>query len=82
MSATNSGRGDLESRAWRSVFHDGLWDIALGATLLVVGLSATLGRGWPMLAGSAVVLAVGIWCQARFLKLCPKPTPEVTNANA
>jgi hypothetical protein len=28
MSVTDSCRGDLERRAWRSVFQDGLWDIA------------------------------------------------------
>ena len=84
MSVTSFSPGDLESRAWRSVFQDGLWDIALGTTFLGIGLAATLdlARGWPMLAGSAVVLAIGIGSLAWFLKFYPKPTLEAANANS
>ena len=48
MSVAGFSRGDIERRAWRSVFHDGLWDIAFGIVFLGVGLSAILhlSRGW------------------------------------
>jgi hypothetical protein len=200
MSVTGSSVGNIESRAWRSVFQDGLWDIALGIVFLGVGLAMTLllprrwdyslnaltvvlsiavfsvgkrritiprlgwvkfgprgrrrrrnvvivlatgvlltalirlipsafsptpllsaltvatlvwtvlslmaafwefsrlyviaviisasffavellGRGWPLLVGPAIVLAVGIWYLVRFLKLYPKPAPEAASAN-
>jgi len=63
MSVTNSGRGDLERRAWRSVFQDGLWDIALGIMFLGVGLSMTLGLdpGWTYAEyAAAIVLSVAV----------------------
>ena len=48
---SSPGTSDLERRAWRSVFQDGLWDIALGIVFLGVGVSATLRlpRGWGYL---------------------------------
>jgi hypothetical protein len=57
MSVTGAGNGDIESRAWRSVFQDGLWDIALGITFFGVGLSATLdlARGWAYLIYAVAV---------------------------
>jgi hypothetical protein len=201
MSATGSRNGDIEGRAWRSVFQDGLLDIALGIVFLGVGLAVTfhlprrwdyslnaltvvlsiavfsvgkrrvtiprlgwvkfgprgrqrrrnavivlaigvlltallrlipspfsptplvsaltvatlvwtvlslmaafwefprlyilgviisasffavelLGRGWPLLVGPAIVLAIGVGYLVRFLKLYPKPSPEVANANS
>ena len=63
MTAACSGRNDLESRAWRSAFQDGLWEIALGTTFLVVGLSATLDlpRGWTyLLYAASVALSVAV----------------------
>ena len=63
MSATGSGKGDIESRAWRSVFQDGLWDIALGIMFLGVGLSMTLGLdpGWTYAEyAAAMVLSVAV----------------------
>ena len=63
MAVANSGRGDLERRAWRSVFQDGLWDIALGTTFLVVALSVTLDlpRGWTyLLYAASVALSIAL----------------------
>jgi len=51
----------------------------LGASFFGLELLAT---GWPMLAGSAIVFAIGIWHLVRFLKLYPKPSPEVANASS
>ena len=54
---------DLERRAWRSVFQDGLWDIALGIMFLGVGLSTTLGlgRGWTYLEyAAAMALSIAL----------------------
>ena len=63
MSVTDSSRVGLESRAWRSVFQDGLWDIALGIVFLGVGLSATLRlpRAWGYaIYAAAVVLNLAV----------------------
>jgi hypothetical protein len=63
MSVAGFNHGDLESRAWRSVFQDGLWDIALGIAFLGVGLCAALDlpRGWTyLLYAAAVVLNVAV----------------------
>jgi hypothetical protein len=63
MSVTGSRTAGLEGRAWRSVFQDGLWDIALGVMFLGVGLSTTLGlgRGWTYVEyAAAVVLSVAL----------------------
>jgi hypothetical protein len=45
----------------------------LGASFFALRL---LDRGWPMLAGSALILLIGIAHLARFLRLHPKPAPE------
>jgi len=50
----------------------------LGASFFALEL---LGRGWPMLAGPAIVVATGIVCLSRFLKHYPQPSPEVLNVN-
>jgi hypothetical protein len=63
MSVTGSRIADLEGRAWRSVFQDGLWDIALGIVFLGVGLSMTPGldRGWTYAEfAAAIVLSVAV----------------------
>jgi hypothetical protein len=51
----------------------------LGASFFGLEL---LGTGWPMLAGSAIVLAVGIAYLIRFLMLYPNSTPEAANASS
>jgi hypothetical protein len=63
MSMSGAGIANLEARAWRSVFQDGLWDIALGIMFLGVGLSMTLdlGPGWTYAAyAAAMVLSVAV----------------------
>ena len=52
--------------------------LILGASFCGLRL---LDTGWPMLAGSAIVLAIGIWHLVRFLKLYPKPAPEAVSAD-
>jgi len=58
---TTADLKDFERRAWRSVFADGLWDIALGCVFLGTGLtmSLSLSRGWGYLFYAAIV-ALGI----------------------
>ena len=61
---TSHGTGDLERRAWRSVFQDGLWDVALGITFLGTGLAVTLhlSRGWDYLLNAlAVALSIAVF---------------------
>jgi hypothetical protein len=62
---------EVERRAWRSVFSDGLWDIMLGCILLGMGVAAVLqdaaglarGLGYVVYAAGtalgALVIAVG-----------------------
>jgi hypothetical protein len=55
---------DFERRAWRSVFQDGLWDIALGIVFLGVGLAMTLHlpRRWDYsLNALTVVLSIAVF---------------------
>jgi hypothetical protein len=55
---------DFERRAWRSVFQDGLWDIALGIVFLGVGLAVTLHlpRRWDYsLNALSVVLSIAVF---------------------
>jgi hypothetical protein len=64
MSVTDSSRVNLERRAWRSVFQDGLWDIALGIVFLGVGLAVTfhLPRRWDYsLNALTVVLSIAVF---------------------
>jgi len=47
---------ELERKAWRSVFQDGLWDIFLGLLLLAMAIGALLSdigvpEAWPMADG-------------------------------
>jgi hypothetical protein len=63
MSVSGAGIANPEVRAWRSVFQDGLWDIALGIMFLGVGLSMTLGLdpGWTYAEyAAAMVLSVAV----------------------
>jgi hypothetical protein len=51
---------------------------------LIVGVSffavEMLNRGWPLLVGSTIVIAIGIGYLIRFLKAYPKPAPEADRA--
>src|SRR5512137_408065 len=52
---------DLERKAWRSVFQDGLWDIALGIVFLGPGLNIALNlpqRGGYLLYAAMVALSI------------------------
>jgi hypothetical protein len=51
--------------------------VIISASFFAVEL---LGRGWPLLVGPVIVLAVGIGYLARFLRLYPRPAMEVFNA--
>jgi hypothetical protein len=67
---------ELERKAWRSVFQDGLWDIYLGLLLLAMAVGAWLSeRGVAKSVQYAVyiglvVLAMGaLWAGKRFITL-------------
>jgi hypothetical protein len=67
---------DLERRAWRSVFQDGLWDIYLGLLLLAMGVGSLLsdvGASEGMQYGAYAALIglsmLQLWAGKRFLTL-------------
>jgi hypothetical protein len=81
MSATNTNidlKG-IERRAWLSTFQDGLWDLCLGAILLVMGSDTVIARaieahGWGYAQWSiAITLALEtvvfgtFWAAKRFI---------------
>jgi len=50
---------ELERRAWRSMHDDGLWELFLGATLLILGVSALVRvESWAIAVH--LILSVGI----------------------
>jgi hypothetical protein len=67
---------EVERKAWRSFFQDGLWDIYLGLLLLGMG-SSSLGRyvglpeesGWSLLPNLiwAIVSMLILWVGKRFV---------------
>jgi hypothetical protein len=68
---------ELERRAWRSVFQDGLWDIYLGLLLLAMAIGALLSDAGiasetgSLLAhiGLVVLAMLGLWAGKRFITL-------------
>ena len=65
---------DLERKAFRSTFQDGLWDIFLGLLLLNMGGGTLLGGSglsplWSMvvLTGFAAVVLLGFWGAKKFI---------------
>ena len=65
---------DLERKAFRSTFQDGLWDIFLGFLLLNMGGGTLLGGSEMSILGSMVVLTLfaglvllGFWAGKKFI---------------
>lgn len=65
---------EIERRAWRSFFADGLWDIYLGVLLALMGLNAWLGElGLPeaptmLIYVALVAAAMGLlWAGKRYV---------------
>jgi hypothetical protein len=65
---------ELERKAFRSTFQDGLWDIFLGLLLLHMGGGTLLGGSgmsplWSIvvLTGFVVVVLLGFWAGKKFL---------------
>jgi hypothetical protein len=65
---------ELERKAWRSFFDDGLWDIYLGLLLALMGISGLLDRsslteGWGMgiYIGLLVLVMLAFWAGKRFV---------------
>jgi hypothetical protein len=65
---------EIERRAWRSFFADGLWDIYLGVLLALMGVNAWLGElGLPeaptmLIYVALVAAAMGLlWAGKRFV---------------
>ncbi|NIN63387.1 MAG: hypothetical protein GTO63_01455 [Anaerolineae bacterium] len=65
---------ELERKAFRSTFQDGLWDIFLGLLLLNMGVGALLGGSgmshlWSMVALSAFagLVLLGFWAGKKFI---------------
>lgn len=65
---------ELERKAFRSTFEDGLWDIFLGLLLLNMGVGALLGGSgmshlWSMVALSAFagLVLLGFWAGKKFI---------------
>ena len=72
---------EIERKAFRSYFQDGLWDLFLGAMLLVMGSGIVFGgvievRGWgsapliiaAMIAVSAVIVGA-FWAAKKFITI-------------
>jgi hypothetical protein len=64
---------ELERRAWRSFFDDGLWDIYLGLLLGSMGISGLLDRssltedaGMSIYIGLLAVIVLAFWGAKRF----------------
>jgi hypothetical protein len=68
---------ELERKAWRSVFQDGLWDIYLGLMLLGIAIGALLSdvgiateKGSLLVNVGVLVLAMlALWAGKRFITL-------------
>jgi hypothetical protein len=65
---------ELERKAFRSIFQDGLWDMFLGFLLLNMGGGTLLGGSEMSILGSMVVLTlfaglvlVGFWAGKKFI---------------
>jgi hypothetical protein len=65
---------ELERRAWRSVFQDGLWDIYLGLLLLAMAVWALLSdvgfsESWGMaiFIGLEVLAVLVLWAGKKFI---------------
>jgi len=65
---------ELERKAWRSFFDDGLWDIYLGLLLALMGVSAfmntlelteTMHMG--IYIGLLIIVMLGFWAAKRFI---------------
>jgi hypothetical protein len=64
----------LENKAWRTVFQDGLWDIYLGLLLMAMAVNAWFsdngmseGRAMPIYLVLVVVSLVMLWAGKRFI---------------
>jgi hypothetical protein len=67
---------ELERKAWRSVFQDGLWDIYLGLLLMAMAVGAWMSdRGVPKVLHSAIYIGLMmlsmlvLWVGKRFITL-------------
>jgi hypothetical protein len=65
---------ELERKAWRSTFQDGIWDIYLGLLLLSMAASAWMtdrglpeSRSIPIYIGLEVVALIVLWAGKRFI---------------
>jgi hypothetical protein len=65
---------ELERKAWRSFFDDGLWDIYLGLLLGLMGISGLLDRSglsesWAMgiYIGLLALVMLAFWASKRFI---------------
>ena len=65
---------ELEHKAWRSFFDDGLWDIYLGLLLGLMGISGLLDRSglsedWAMgiYIGLLILVMLAFWAGKRFI---------------
>ena len=65
---------ELERKAWRSFFDDGLWDIYLGILLALMGVSAFLDRleltetvAMGIYIGLLILVMLGMWAAKRFI---------------
>lgn len=65
---------ELERKAWRSFFDDGLWDIYLGLLLGLMGVSGLLDRsglsedlGMGIYIGLLVLVMLAFWAAKRFV---------------
>lgn len=65
---------ELERKAWRSFFDDGLWDIYLGLLLGSMGVSGLLDRsslteawGMTLYIGLLVLIMLAFWAAKRFI---------------
>ena len=65
---------ELERKAWRSVFDDGLWDIYLGLLLALMGVSAFMDRmdltevvHMSIYIGLLIIVMLAMWVAKRFI---------------
>ena len=65
---------ELERKAWRSFFDDGLWDIYLGVLLALMGVSSfmnslelTEAMHMGIYIGLLIVVMLGFWAAKRFI---------------
>jgi hypothetical protein len=74
--STNINLKEIERKAWRSMFQDGLWDIYLGLILFAMGMGALLEKlslgsvqQYVVYIGLLILAMAVLWAGKRFITM-------------